>query len=253
MDIQPLIDRIARLGAGLDHVVIALSGGVDSGLVAYAAYRAIGPKAVAVTVRSELTLRRDFTRAVEVAEHIGVEHHPLPLRLLDDTLLRRNNADRCYHCKKQILRMMMSEYGDSSLIVDGTNADDDPARPGLRAVQELGVRSPLAEAGLHKQQVRALAREAGLPNWDAPSESCLATRIPAGIPLSSRGLERVQAMESFFHDRGVETLRASHDNLVATVRHLSQYTEIINKNRDNFAALVEQIGLRSFIFEEWNE
>lgn len=252
MDIQPLIDRIARRGSGIDHVVIALSGGVDSGLVAYAAHRAVGTKAVAVTVRSELTPRRDFTRAVEVAEHIGVEHHPLPLRMLDNALLRCNNDDRCYHCKKQILQML-SEYGDSSLIVDGTNADDDPSRPGLRAVQELGVRSPLAETGLRKQEVRALAREIGLPNWNAPSESCLATRIPTGIPLSSRALEMVQAMESFFHDRGVETLRASHDNLVATVRYISQYTEIIDKNRDNFAALVEQIGLRSFIFEEWTE
>jgi len=253
MDFKELTELISSRCSGRDQVVIAMSGGVDSSLVAAASHKALGGRLVAVTVHSELTANRDFTRAVEVAEHIGIEHHPLLVRVLDDSGVRRNAEDRCYHCKKNIFAMMVLEYGDDTLIIDGTNADDDPARPGLRAVREYGVFSPLAEAGIGKAKVRELARTIGLPNWDTPSESCLATRIPVGIELDQDNLNKVQVMETFFHKQGVSTLRARHDNLVATVEYLPQFTEIMNKNRDKFAALVEKIGLRSYIFKEWSE
>jgi len=251
MDKQALSSLLAIRASGHDRIVVALSGGVDSALVAAVAHGALGNQAVAVTVLSELTADRDFTRAAEIAEHIGIEHHPLLVRALDDKLVCRNTEDRCYHCKKNMFRRMTREYGDGCLIMDGTNADDDPARPGLRAVKEYGVFTPLSEAGIGKEEVRALARSAGLPNWNAPSESCLATRVPAGIPLSRQCLDKVQAMETFFHHRGVLTLRACHDNLVATVIYLPQYIDIMNKSRDKFAALIEKIGLRSYKFKEW--
>lgn len=251
MDIQSLIEHMSRCGAAHDQVVIALSGGVDSGLVAYAAHHALGLKCVGVTIHSELTPIRDVTRAAAVAESIGLAHHPVPLRMMGNKHLCRNTEDRCYHCKKQIFQMMISEYGDNCLILDGTTADDDPARPGLQAVREFGVNSPLAEMGMGKDSVRFLARSVGLFNCDTPSESCLATRISQGIPLTSEALERVQAMESFFHELGIETLRAFHDNLVATIQCKPQYTEIIMENRDKFAALIEKIGLRSYILKEW--
>ncbi len=149
--------------------------------------------------------------------------------------------------------MMVLEYGDDCIILDGTNADDDPARPGLRAVREFGVFSPLKEVDMTKSDVRATAKSIGLPNWNAPSESCLATRIPIGMPLTADRLEKVNTMELFFHNLGVETLRARHDNLVATVEFLPQYADIMKKNRDSFAALIERIGLRSYEFKEWGE
>jgi len=90
-----------------------------------------------------------------------------------------------------------------------------------------------------------------LPNWDAPSESCLATRFPVGTPLTQESLQLVQTMESYFHDLGVETLRCSHDNLMVTVSYLPQYAQIIDENRDNFMALIKKIGLRSCTFKEW--
>ena len=238
---------------GRGPVVVALSGGVDSSLVALAAHRATHGKAVAVTVRSELVAGREFTRAVEGAAFMGMEHHPLPLRLLDEPVVRRNGPDRCYGCKRAIFRMMKVEYGDHCLILDGTAADDDPARPGMRAVRENGVVSPLAKCGLGKAQVRRLAREAGLPMWDRPSDSCLATRIPQGISLNAERLKMVESMESFFHGLDAETVRVSHDNLVATVNYLPQYAEIIEKNRDKFAALIKRIGLRSCEYKEWRD
>lgn len=149
--------------------------------------------------------------------------------------------------------MMVVEYGDECLIIDGTNADDDPKRPGLQAVKQFNVFSPLKEQGWGKTKVREVARTIGLPNWNAPSESCLATRIAEGMPLNKARLDMVQVMETFFHQAGVETLRARHDNLVASVEYLPQYADIMNKKRDSFAALIKRIGLRSFEFKEWAE
>lgn len=253
MDLKTLSAQIETRAVGHDHVLVALSGGVDSALVAAASHAAVGKRAISVTVHSELTANRDFTKAVEIAAHIGIEHHPLLVQVLTDNNIRMNGEDRCYHCKNKIFRLMVLEYGDDSLILDGTNADDDPARPGLRAVREHGVYSPLKEAGMNKRTVRKVARIQGLPNWDSPSESCLATRIPVGFALTSEGLEMVQSMENFFHALGVETLRARHDYMVATVEYSSQYTDIMHKSRDKFAALIEMIGLRSFTFKEWTE
>jgi len=250
MNTDRLKSIITERCQNVDQVVIALSGGVDSSLVAALAYEVLNERCVAVTVQSELTSGREFTRAVEMAEHIGIEHHPLMMRILEKDAIRKNSEDRCYHCKRAIFDLMLLEYGDECVIMDGTNTDDDPLRPGLQAIREFGVLSPLKEAGLTKQDVRQYAQELGLPSWDRPSESCLATRIPVGTPLSQDWLEKIEIMESFFHYKGVETLRVYSDNLMATVEYLPQYAEIIRKNRDKFAALIEKIGLRSFIFKE---
>lgn len=252
MSLDLLVHDIADRCRSAGPFLVAMSGGVDSSLVAAAAYRALGERCVAVTVRSELTVPRDFTRAVELAEHIGIKHHSTLFQALENPSLRGNATDRCYHCKRAIFDLMKRGYGEDCRILDGTNSDDDPARPGLRAVNEFNVLSPLKEAGMGKEVVRMIARGAGLPSWDRPSESCLATRIKAGVELTEKGLAQVRAMESFFHEQGVETLRAYHDNLVATVVCLPQYIDILNKSRDAFAALIKRIGLRSFVFKEFD-
>ncbi|QJB56019.1 ATP-dependent sacrificial sulfur transferase LarE [Pseudodesulfovibrio sp. zrk46] len=243
---EMLISVIRQRCVAVDRAVVAMSGGVDSTLVAAAAAAAMGVRCVAVTVQSELTAPRDFTRAVEMAEHIGIEHHPLCIRLREIKEVRRNTELRCYHCKRAIFDLMRLEYGDDTLIMDGTNKDDDPKRPGLKTAKEFGVFSPLKEAGMTKADVRRVAKSIELPNWDTPSESCLATRIPTGIPLNQQRLEMVRAMEEFFHARGVKTLRARHDNLVATIEVLSQYNAIIEKNHDRFMELISDLGLRSY-------
>ncbi|MDD3310521.1 ATP-dependent sacrificial sulfur transferase LarE [Pseudodesulfovibrio sp.] len=234
-------------------VVVALSGGVDSSLVALAAFRAVGERAIAVTGDHELVARRELDRAAELAALIGMAHRVLPVEPLDDPLVRGNGPDRCYGCKRALFRAIREALGADCLVLDGTNADDDPARPGLRAVREWGVVSPLKACGLCKSDVRALARESGLPTWDRPSESCLATRIPTGTPLEPGELALVDRLESFFHARGVESLRVRPDNLMATVEYMPEHSEIVDKLRDNFAAEIEGIGLRSCRFREWRE
>lgn len=233
-------------------VVVAMSGGVDSGLVAYAAKQALGLDCLAVTVVSEVSSPRDIALAQNLAREIGIEHHVLLTQVLDLSNVKKNDSDRCYYCKLAIFGQIKVKC-PGHMLMDGTNADDDATRPGLRAASELGVCSPLKVCGIKKKTVRRLARKNGLSNWDVPSESCLATRIKSGVPLTVEGLQMVQRMESFFHERGVHTLRAYHDNLVATVEYLPQYADIMIKCRDKFAALVAKIGLLSFEFKEFRQ
>lgn len=251
-DYQYLKNTIEKHCGATDMVVVAMSGGVDSGLVAAAAHAVVGDRCIGVTIHSELTLCHDVEVAASVSKKKDIPHRTLDVSVLGDTAVRANGEDRCYHCKKLLFSRIVREFSGCRLL-DGTNADDDPARPGRQAAEELGVFSPLLAAGIGKARVRDLAREIGLPNWGAPSESCLAARIRHGIPLSKEGLDKVRVMEGFFHEAGVPTLRVYHDNLVATVVYLQQYAEIMENQRDNFAALVEKIGLLSFDFKEYTE
>lgn len=246
---ENLVSLINEMVAGKERIVVAMSGGVDSALVAAALHRSAGSRAMAVTIESELTATHDGDRARLVAGNIGIKHYVLPVDVLGVAGVRENGADRCYHCKKSIFSRIIEEFGPD-MVMDGTNADDDTARPGLRAVAELGVVSPLKVAAMTKDMIRDAAREIGLPNWNTPSESCLAARIKRGVSLTKSGLSKVQVMESFFHERGVPALRIHHDNLVANVEYYAQYAEIMELNRDNFAALVEKIGLLSFEYKE---
>ncbi|WP_319582746.1 ATP-dependent sacrificial sulfur transferase LarE [uncultured Pseudodesulfovibrio sp.] len=253
MSIEQLAKHIAERAGDNACAAVALSGGVDSGLVAAAAKLALGSNVVACTVVTEMTQERDKERAIEVAERIGIEHRILNVSALSVPEVRRNLEDRCYYCKSLVFRTMRESVGDDCLLLDGTNAEDSPERPGLKAIKEFKVLSPLADLGLGKSNVRALAFDAGLPNWETPSESCLATRIPTGVELSSEGLNRVAIMETFLHSLGLSTVRVRPDNLMATVEFLPQYSEIITENRDKIVALAKKIGLQSCTFKEWVE
>jgi uncharacterized protein len=213
----------------------------------------VGPRAVACTVVSELTPERDKARAIEVSGRIGIEHRILEISALAVPEVRRNLEDRCYHCKCLVFQTMREALGNEYLLLDGTNADDAPDRPGLKAVREFKVLSPLADLSLGKSHIRALAFDAGLPNWGTPSESCLATRIPVGVELSLDQLNRVEALESYLHTLGMDTVRVRPDNLMATVEYLPQYYKIVAENRDKIVALAKKIGQESCTFKEWVE
>ena len=253
MDVDDLIRCIADKAGETRQVVVALSGGVDSGLTAWAAHAAVGHRALAATVASELTPARETGRAGEVAGQIGIGFRPIEISVLHDLCVRANEPDRCYHCKRLIFSVLSESFGPDTLFIDGTNADDDPLRPGLKALKEYNVFSPLRETGLGKADIRALARSVGLPNWNTPSESCLAARIPHGTPLDADALRVVEALEAHCHSLGVETLRVHYDDMVAIVEYLPQYAEIMNKNRESVVALGRRIGVRSCRFKEWTE
>ena len=177
---------------------MALSGGVDSSLVAALAYEALGENAVAVTFDSPLIVPEEIEDARAVAKMIGIRHQIQSLNELNVSFIALNPSDRCYHCKLLRFReaKVLAVKLGLSAVVDGTSASDlGEHRPGLQAIKELAVISPLLDAGITKSEARQIARELKLPVADRPSNSCLATRIPYGEELTEERLARVAAAE----------------------------------------------------------
>ena len=187
-------------------VAVALSGGVDSAVVAKAAYLAVGAKAVAFTADSPSVARRDIQAAREVAALIGIRHEILNTSEFEKPAYRANDGTRCYHCKSELYLQVAARLEQFGLAVvcSGANRDDlGDYRPGLTAAAERGVRHPLIEAGLGKAEVRGVAREWGLPVWDKPASPCLSSRLAPGVEATPERVARVE-------DRKSTRLNSSH-------------------------------------------
>lgn len=204
------LERLNDILASYPSALVAYSGGVDSTLLAFAAHEVLGDRMKAVIVRSPLLPPREFERARSVAASLGL---PLEVAEADELSLPgfdRNPPDRCYTCKRFRLEKLRDLAHDEGLVavLEGANLDDAKAhRPGRRATAELGAASPLEQAGMTKADVRSAARELGLPNWDAPSRPCLATRFPYGMFLERELIARVDAAEEAVEAIGIREFR----------------------------------------------
>ena len=188
---------------------LAFSGGVDSAYLLYAAIES-GADVHAYYVKTDFQPEFEFEDAKRLASELGAEMTVIYLDVLGDPEVEANPKDRCYHCKKHIFRAIIDKAlkDGYDLILDGTNASDDIAdRPGVRALREYGVRSPLRECGLTKDMIRELSREAGLFTWDKPAYACLATRIQTYQKITYRDLKAVEACEGFMADLGFRDFR----------------------------------------------
>lgn len=215
--------RIRALEADLERrgsVLVAFSGGVDSGLVAALAHRALGDRSVAMTAAAETLAGEELDHARSLAAEIGIRHEVTVYSELDDPEFRANPRHRCYVCQGMRMDRMMelAAKGGFAEVCDGTNASDPgPDRPGLRAVGERGVYSPLLAHDVEKAEARRLARALGLTVWDRPANACLSSRIPHGQLVTLPKLRRIEAAEAELRNRGFRVLRVRHERAAARI------------------------------------
>jgi uncharacterized protein len=229
------IDQLRLHLSGLGRVILGYSGGVDSAFLAVVGARALGPERfLAVTGRSASYPDVQAVTAADLARQFDIPLLEVDTHELDDPRYLSNSTERCYFCKSELWSQLhkVAERMGFNTIIDGTNADDlGEHRPGMRASQEQAVRSPLAELGWTKDDVRRAARELGLPIWDAPAAPCLSSRVAYGLAITPKRLSQVERGEAFLRDLGVAgDLRVRHHGDYARVEvGLDQMEQVRHK------------------------
>jgi len=232
----------------MGKVLVAFSGGVDSSLLLKTAKDVLGDDVIAVTALSETTPWHERRDAPILAAKMGVKHLSVETHELDIPEFVQNSAKKCYICKKYRFGLLieMARAEGFPWVADGGNQDDhQDYRPGLKAVAELGVRSPLSEAGLTKNEIRLLSRKSGLPTWNKPAYACLASRIPYGSSITAAKLKQVDDGESFIRMLGVTgQVRVRHYGDTARIEADPQEIEMLALNplRDRVVAQFKKIG-----------
>jgi uncharacterized protein len=216
---DPKVQALVEILLSMGRVLVAYSGGVDSAFLLKAARDVLGSNATGVLGFSESLDRSEFEAARRVAEEMGVPLRIIETREYQNPLYRRNDGDRCYHCKSELFsRVAELAAAENALVLDGSNLDDlSDYRPGARARTERGVRSPLQEAGLSKEEIRRHSRALGLPTWDKPAAPCLSSRIPYGSEVTAEKLRQVEAAEAALRSLGFREVRVRHHDRVARI------------------------------------
>lgn len=244
---EPKMARMRAALADAGGVLVAFSGGVDSTLVLAVAREVLGDRAVALTAHSPSVPEAEREEARRIARRLGARHLEVESREGEDPRYRKNDLDRCYFCKGELYRLCAEAAAREGLpaVADGFNADDrGDHRPGHRAALEAGVSSPLAEAGLTKEEVRAWSQALGLPTWDKPQMACLASRLPYGIEVTPERLGQVERAEAALRALGLRSFRVRWHGDIGRVEVAAEELEAAFALRAGIARAVKAAGFR---------
>lgn len=226
-------------------VVIAFSGGTDSTYLIAMAQKVLDENAIAITIKTEYISNQEINEAIKLASLIKIKHRIIKLNALNNNQIAANTSQRCFFCKTEIFNHLLQTAKEYNIgnVIDGSNVDDqNENRPGLVALKNLGIRSPLQEAELSKEEIRELSKRMNLPTWDKPSISCLATGIPYNNDITIEKIEQIEKAELFIKELNIKQFRVRHHNTIARIEVNRKNFDQIILNQDEIISYFKQLG-----------
>jgi len=231
----------------MKSAAIAYSGGVDSTFLLKVSHDVLGENVIAVTATSSTYPQRELEQAKQFTKNMRIKHVIIKSEETEIDDFSKNPNDRCYYCKKELFSKIKQIANEEhfNYVLDGTNADDiDDYRPGLKALQELGVVSPLLDVGLTKKEIREISKEMNLDTWDKPAFACLASRFPYGIKITKSRLKQVEKAEMFLHAIGLKQFRVRYHNEIARVEVLKEDFQTILNHSQEIVKHFKKLGFK---------
>ncbi len=256
LDLEPVVknkwEALVKRLSSMPSALVALSGGVDSGLLSVAAHHALGNRMLAVTIKTPVEIEGSMDAASDLAKQFQFRHRIIEYNDLDNAQFTANNPNRCYVCKQTDFEMLWQlAYREGfEFLIEGSNADDtNDYRPGRKAAEEWKVTSPLLEVGLIKTEIRTIAKKLGMANWDRPSSPCLASRFPYGTKITRDGLEKVAAGEAYMQKNGFRVVRVRYGGASARLEVEPKEINRLMSIRDDVVTYFKQLGFKYVLID----